>query len=110
MLNFQIDQTLTKKEIKLKDLYDVIIIGGGPGALNAALYSARSGLTTLVVAYEVGGQLLNTNIISKASISLRTQNGTTPSAAWPHRLSDLSGPTTTVCTAWKITMKASCAV
>ncbi|MDY0101034.1 MAG: FAD-dependent oxidoreductase [Bacilli bacterium] len=63
MLNFQIDQTLTKKEIKLKDLYDVIIIGGGPGALNAALYSARSGLTTLVVAYEVGGQLLNTNII-----------------------------------------------
>lgn len=31
------------------DIYDVIIIGGGPGGMSAAIYAARAGLTTLVV-------------------------------------------------------------
>lgn len=30
-------------------VYDVIIIGGGPGGLSAAIYSARARLKTLVV-------------------------------------------------------------
>jgi thioredoxin reductase (NADPH) len=32
-----------------KDEYDVIIIGGGPGGYSAAIYTARSGLSTLVI-------------------------------------------------------------
>jgi alkyl hydroperoxide reductase subunit F len=39
-----------------RDLYDVVIIGGGPAGLAAAVYTARQGLTTAVMAGEVGGQ------------------------------------------------------
>ena len=39
-----------------KERYDVVIIGGGPAGLAAAVYTARQGLTTAVVAGELGGQ------------------------------------------------------
>lgn len=39
-----------------RELYDVVIIGGGPAGLAAAVYTARQGLTTAVVAGELGGQ------------------------------------------------------
>lgn len=41
--------------------YDFISVGGGPAALNAALYAKRKGLKTLLVAKKMGGNLLNTN-------------------------------------------------
>lgn len=37
-------------------LYDVIIIGGGPAAVAAAVYTARKKLKTLLIAQEFGGQ------------------------------------------------------
>lgn len=37
--------------------FDVIIIGGGPAALTAAIYATRRNLTTLVVAKAIGGQI-----------------------------------------------------
>lgn len=44
-----------------KKIYDVIIIGGGPGGYAAALYSARAGLTTLVMEkLSPGGQMATT--------------------------------------------------
>ena len=43
-------------EKRPRDLYDVVIIGGGPAGLAAAVYTARQGLTTAVVAGELGGQ------------------------------------------------------
>ena len=43
-------------EKRPRDLYDVVIIGGGPAGLAAAIYTARQGLTTAVVAGELGGQ------------------------------------------------------
>lgn len=38
--------------------YDTIIIGGGPAGLTAAMYAARQGLKTAVVAGSLGGQML----------------------------------------------------
>lgn len=37
-------------------MYDVIIIGGGPAAIGAAVYAARKKLKILVIALEFGGQ------------------------------------------------------
>lgn len=45
-------------------IYDVIIIGGGPGGYTAALYSARSGMRTLILEkLTPGGQMALTNHI-----------------------------------------------
>ena len=38
-------------------LYDVIIIGGGPAGLSAAIYAARKVLKTLIVSKDIGGQV-----------------------------------------------------
>ncbi|MBW1675146.1 MAG: FAD-dependent oxidoreductase [Deltaproteobacteria bacterium] len=38
-------------------LYDVIIIGGGPAGLSAAIYTARKVLKTLLVSKDIGGQV-----------------------------------------------------
>ncbi len=40
-------------------MYDVIIIGGGPGAVAAGIYSARKKMKTLLITDSFGGQSLN---------------------------------------------------
>jgi alkyl hydroperoxide reductase subunit F len=40
--------------------FDVVVIGGGPAGTSAAIYSARKGLKTAIVAERVGGQLRDT--------------------------------------------------
>lgn len=45
-------------------IYDVLIIGGGPGGYAAALYTARSGLSTVVLEkLSAGGQMATTSQI-----------------------------------------------
>lgn len=46
-----------------EDLRDVIIIGGGPGGLTAAIYTARDGLDTLVLEKAICGGLAATTDI-----------------------------------------------
>ncbi|MGC4116122.1 MAG: alkyl hydroperoxide reductase subunit F [Myxococcales bacterium] len=40
--------------------YDVVIVGGGPAGVSAAIYSARKGLKTAIVTQKVGGQVRET--------------------------------------------------
>lgn len=48
--------------------FDVVVIGGGPGGSSAAIYSARKGLKTAIIAERIGGQVKDTkgieNLIS----------------------------------------------
>jgi NADH-dependent peroxiredoxin subunit F len=48
--------------------YDVVVIGGGPAGASAAIYSARKGLKTALLAERMGGQVQDTkgieNLIS----------------------------------------------
>ncbi len=43
-----------------KDPFDVLIVGGGPAGAAAAIYAARKGIRTGIVAERFGGQILDT--------------------------------------------------
>ncbi|HEX5689662.1 MAG TPA: alkyl hydroperoxide reductase subunit F, partial [Roseiflexaceae bacterium] len=47
-------------QLNAKDPFDVLIVGGGPAGAAAAIYAARKGIRTGVVAERFGGQVLDT--------------------------------------------------
>ncbi|WP_277183745.1 alkyl hydroperoxide reductase subunit F [Caballeronia sp. BR00000012568055] len=48
------------KELENKPVFDMLIVGGGPAGAAAAIYAARKGIATGVVAERFGGQVLDT--------------------------------------------------
>ncbi|HEX7763737.1 MAG TPA: alkyl hydroperoxide reductase subunit F, partial [Cellvibrio sp.] len=62
------------KALSERDPYDVLVIGGGPAGAAAAIYSARKGIRTGVVAERFGGQVLDTVAIENF-ISVKETEG-----------------------------------
>lgn len=48
------------EQLEAKDAFDVLVVGGGPAGAAAAIYAARKGINTGVVAERFGGQVLDT--------------------------------------------------
>jgi alkyl hydroperoxide reductase subunit F len=46
--------------LNAKEVFDVLVVGGGPAGAAAAIYAARKGIRTGVVAERFGGQVLDT--------------------------------------------------
>ncbi len=57
-----------------KDVFDVLIVGGGPAGAAAAIYAARKGINTGVLAERFGGQVLDTLAIENF-ISVKETDG-----------------------------------
>lgn len=68
------------EELNAREPFDVLIVGGGPAGAAAAIYAARKGVRTGVVAERFGGQVLDTLAIENF-ISVKETEGPKMAAA-----------------------------
>ncbi|MFL6676474.1 MAG: alkyl hydroperoxide reductase subunit F [Massilia sp.] len=61
-------------ELSKKEIFDVLIVGGGPAGAAAAIYAARKGIKTGVLSDRFGGQVLDTLAIENF-VSMKETDG-----------------------------------
>lgn len=84
----KLDQSLPAEQaigLSKREAYDLLVIGGGPAGVSAAIYAARKGIRTGLVADRMGGQLNDTMAIENF-ISLPLTDGPKLSSALEHHL------------------------
>lgn len=62
------------EQISAKEAFDVLVVGGGPAGAAAAIYAARKGIRTGVLAERFGGQVMDTMAIENF-ISVKATDG-----------------------------------
>ncbi|MGE6257632.1 alkyl hydroperoxide reductase subunit F [Heyndrickxia sporothermodurans] len=70
----KLGEGLSAEDFADKDPYDVLVVGGGPAGASAAIYAARKGIRTGIVAERFGGQILDTLSIENF-ISIKATEG-----------------------------------
>ena len=78
------------KKLSQQEPFDVLIVGGGPAGAAAAVYAARKGIRTGVVAERFGGQTLDTLGIENYISVLETQGPKFAAALEAHAAQYLS--------------------
>ena len=79
----KVDTGASKKQaaaLSKKEPYEVLVVGGGPAGASAAIYAARKGIRTGVVAERFGGQVMDTMAIENF-ISVKETQGPKLAAA-----------------------------
>ena len=70
--------------LKQKDVFDMLVVGGGPAGAAAAIYSARKGISTGIICERFGGQVMDTMGIENFISVVETEGPKLASALAQH--------------------------
>ena len=91
MFDFQIQKKAIPPAFETISVWDLLVVGGGPSGMNAALYAQRKGLNVGILTKEIGGQLHNTSTVDNY-LGLPMTEGKDLSSTFLKHLEQLSVP------------------